>query len=243
LIGKKVLNAGAIRTPGGYTILAAGDSIYLNPEGSDVVVEVSDVTLPDAPAVDGLGDVVNTGIIESIDGGIIMAAGDTFSRAIDGVDQMTVAVGSDTGTVRQLGTLVADGSEGDGGSITLTATDAVVLGENSVTTANAGANGDGGEVTVYSTGTTIFENGATLEVKGGGESGDGGFAEISGDEIIFAGHVDASAANGKFGTLLMDPASWTIKDEILLMLSTKNSLRISLPILNWSPTTLFTWKI
>ncbi|MHC5122097.1 MAG: two-partner secretion domain-containing protein, partial [Planctomycetota bacterium] len=33
LIGKKVLNAGAIRTPGGYTILAAGDSIYLNPEG------------------------------------------------------------------------------------------------------------------------------------------------------------------------------------------------------------------
>ncbi|MHC5101391.1 MAG: hypothetical protein ACYSOG_06105, partial [Planctomycetota bacterium] len=160
--------------------MAAGDSIYLNPEGSDVLVEVSGVTLPDAPAVDGLGDVVNSGIIEAVDGGIIMAAGDTFARAIDGVDQMTVAVGSDTGTVRQLGTLVADGSEGDGGSITLTATDVVVLGENSVTTANAGANGDGGEVTVYSTGTTIFENGATLEVKGGGESGDGGFAEISG---------------------------------------------------------------
>ena len=74
LIGKQILNAGTISSPGGYTVLAAGDTVYLNPEGSDVVVEVTGVTVPENPAIDGIGDVINEGTIEAIDGQIIMAA-------------------------------------------------------------------------------------------------------------------------------------------------------------------------
>ena len=74
LIGKKVLNAGTINSPGGYTIMATGDEVYLGSEGSDVVVEVAGVTVPDG-AVEGFGDVINEGTINATDGQIIMAAG------------------------------------------------------------------------------------------------------------------------------------------------------------------------
>ena len=62
---------------------------------------------------------------------------DTYVRAIEGLDTLTVGVESGTGRVGQFGTLNANGTEGDGGSITMTAADMVVLGDDSVTTANA----------------------------------------------------------------------------------------------------------
>ena len=213
LIGKKILNAGTISSPGGYTVLAAGDSVYLSPEGSNVVVEVASVTITADSAIDGMGDVINEGTIEAIDGQIIMAAGDTFSRAIDGIEGMSVAVESGAGTVQQLGTLVADGAEGDGGSITLTAAAEVLLGENSVTTANAEVNGDGGEVIVYSPELLTFSEGALIEAKGGSESGNGGFAEVSGLEgISLQGFANLTAANGQAGMLFIDPHDVSISD-------------------------------
>ena len=206
LIGKKILNAGTIISRDGYTVLAAGESVYLSPEGSDVVIEVAGVIIPEGSEGQGIGDVVNKGTIEAIDGQIIMAAGDTFSRAIDGIEGMTVAVESGTGRVGQFGTLVTDGSVGDGGSISLTAADAVVIGSDSVTTANAGTNGDGGDIAVYSPDTALVGNGAIFEAKGGSESGNGGFVEVSGVErLFFAGDVDTTAANGETGMLLFDP--------------------------------------
>jgi len=206
LIGKKVLNAGTISSPGGYTILAAGDSVYLNPAGSDVMVEVSGVTVPGGSEGQGIGDVVNEGTINAIDGQIIMAAGDTFSRAIEGIDGMSVAVESGAGRVGQFGTLNANGSESNGGSITLAAADTVVLGENSVTTANAGVSGDGGSVVVYSPDAALFQRGSLVEAKGGTETGDGGFFELSGKEYVdIAGQIDMTATNGKDGHFLIDP--------------------------------------
>ncbi len=92
LIGRKVLNAGVIRSPNGYVLMAAGDRVFLGTKGSGVVVEVSSVTVPDVPAVEGIGDVINEGTIEASGGKIVLAAGDTFSRAIEGLDGMSVAV-------------------------------------------------------------------------------------------------------------------------------------------------------
>ncbi|MHC4573687.1 MAG: two-partner secretion domain-containing protein, partial [Planctomycetota bacterium] len=61
LIGKQVLNAGIIRSPGGYVLMAAGDRVFLGQDGSDVVVQVDAVTVvdPTDPGVTGMGDVIN----------------------------------------------------------------------------------------------------------------------------------------------------------------------------------------
>jgi len=211
LIGKQVLNAGVIRSPGGYVLMAAGDKVCLGQEGSEVVVEIDGITIPDP--TEGLGDVINEGTINVAGGTIVLAAGDTFSRAIDGLDSLALAVEDGVGSVGQFGTLNADGIEGDGGSITLTAGQAVTLGSDSVTTANAGANGDGGEVIVYSPDSAVFSEGALIEAKGGGLSGDGGFVEISGRGLVeVKGSVNTSAPKGDAGTFLIDPHNVIIAD-------------------------------
>ena len=72
-----------MRSPGGYTILAAGDSVFLGSEGSDIIVELTHVTVPQGLSEEGIGDVTNTGTVEAKGGKIILASGDTFSRAIE----------------------------------------------------------------------------------------------------------------------------------------------------------------
>ena len=211
LIGKKVLNAGLISSPGGYVLMAAGERVFLGQEGSNVVVEVASVT-PGA-ATEGLGNVVNEGTVEAAGGNIVLAAGDTFSRAIEGLDTLALSVNGGTGRVVQSGTLNADSATGNGGSVTLTAADEVVLNDGSLTSANAGDNGDGGQVIVYSPGKAVFDNGAQIQAKGGSQSGDGGFAEISGkQQFVLAGDLDLSAENGAAGSLLLDPLNLTIAD-------------------------------
>ena len=212
LIGRKVLNAGVIRSPNGYVLMAAGDRVFLGTEGSSVVVEVDAVTVPQNSPIDGIGDVINEGTIEAAGGTIVLAAGDTFSRAINGLDSLSLAVSGGTGRVGQFGTIVADGADSDGGSITLSAGEVVSLSSKSVTTANAGNNGDGGEITIYSPEAALFWDGAIIEAKGGSESGNGGFVEISGKEYLwFKGQVDTSATIGGNGSLLIDPLTLEVK--------------------------------
>jgi len=216
LIGKRVLNAGVITSPEGYVVMAAGDRVLLGKPGESIFVEVDsagvpepmDTQIPDVPA-----DVTNEGLINAENGTIVLAAGDSFSRAVANIGTLSTAAGKimvDAARVENVGTINADAVEGDGGSISLTATEEVVLGAGSLTTANAGANGDGGQVIVQSEGTAILSKGSLIEAKGGSESGNGGFVEISGDHFVFAGDVDASAANGGAGTLLIDPLNVTV---------------------------------
>jgi filamentous hemagglutinin family protein len=65
--------------------------------------------------------------------------------------------------------------------------------------------GDGGKIVVWADEATGFYGRASA--RGGAETGDGGFVEISGREYLEArGHrVDLGAANGDSGTLLYDP--------------------------------------
>lgn len=210
LIGKKVLNTGTITSPNGYVVLAAGDKVILGQPGSNVIVELASVDVPRAAdgALADMADVANEGTIDAQDGMIVLAAGDVFSKALN-LGTLAATGGSITvkaARVDQFGIINTDGIEGDGGSVNLTATEVVVLGAGSITTANSGTNGDGGEVVVYSPDIAIFRDGARVEAKGGSESGDGGFFELSGKKYVeVEGQIDLSAANGQDGEFLIDP--------------------------------------
>ncbi|MHC5061671.1 MAG: filamentous hemagglutinin N-terminal domain-containing protein [Planctomycetota bacterium] len=218
LIGKKVLNTGTITSPNGYVVMAAGDKVVLSQPGSNVIVELASVDVSagaDAAAAD-MAEVTNEGTIDAQDGMIVLAAGDIFSKALNlgTLSAEGGTVSAKAARVGQFGNINTDSSEGDGGSVNLTATEVVALGHDSVTTANAGTNGDGGEVIVYSPDTALFRSGAKIEVKGGAESGNGGFVEISGRKHVeVQGTADRTAANGENGMLLIDPTNILITDN------------------------------
>lgn len=70
-------------------------------------------------------------------------------------------------------------------------------------------NGNAGTAIVWSNLNTRFLG--TIIAKGGNLSGDGGFVEISGKQNLdFRGTVNTLAANGKIGTLLLDPTDITV---------------------------------
>ncbi|MES2050721.1 MAG: YDG domain-containing protein, partial [Pseudomonadota bacterium] len=79
--------------------------------------------------------------------------------------------------------------------------------------ADAINSGDGGKVIVWSDGTTRYNG--SISAKGGAESGNGGFVEVSGKGLLaFKGEVDTSAAHGRYGTLLLDPTNiWIATDN------------------------------
>ena len=76
--------------------------------------------------------------------------------------------------------------------------------------ASATNNGNGGKVVVWSNqGTQFYGN---ILAQGGSQSGNGGWVETSGGNLIFKGHVNTSAFNGQTGSLLLDPTNITIQN-------------------------------
>ncbi|MHC4166094.1 MAG: two-partner secretion domain-containing protein, partial [Planctomycetota bacterium] len=191
-----VLNEGTVEAAGGIIALAAAGDIYS--QGISNVGSVSVSTEAGRAgeielAAEG-GQVINTGTIEAsgAEGGQIVMEG---------------------ARVGQFGTVHADGATGDGGNVHLTASDVMALSSESLTTANAGANGNGGEVIAYSPGTALFRPDARIEARGGSESGDGGFIEVSGKEHVEVyGSVDTLAPGGNAGSFLIDPYDVTISN-------------------------------
>jgi len=92
LIGRNITNKGSIVASGrdNIVVMAAGDSVILSRDGSDVAVEVSlGYTRPAYRVVDnggsqGTGD----GTIIADDGKVILAAGDIWSTAIEGIESL-----------------------------------------------------------------------------------------------------------------------------------------------------------
>ena len=78
------------------------------------------------------------------------------------------------------------------------------MGANARITADATRSGDGGRVIVWADEVTGFYG--DLSARGGSESGNGGFVEVSGkNNLEFRGNVYLTAANGTLGTLLLTP--------------------------------------
>ena len=195
------------------TITADGGKIYIQVEA---VQNVFDKLINQEGIIRAGSMVEENGriVLKSNSEGIIQNTGTMTASAIeDGAGGGSIEMrGSKVG---QFGEVHADAmGSGDGGSIMLYANDAVALTSGSITTANAAVDGSGGEIIVYSPGTANFWSGARIEAKGGSNSGDGGFVEVSGrNSMIFQGRVTTLAANGNPGMLLIDPKNIEIATD------------------------------
>ncbi len=84
--------------------------------------------------------------------------------------------------------------------------DLTLVDENSTIQADALTAGDGGTVMIWADKQTVFYG--NISTRGGLNSGNGGFVEISSQEkLAFDGVVDVSASAGEAGQLLLDPTS------------------------------------
>ena len=241
LMGERVENSGHIETKLGQIALLAGGEVTLDINGDGLVsYSIDSVAATELAGVDNSGDLVadggrvilagnvsdalvatavnNSGLIQA--NGIEERNGEIYLTGSSDVYNIgTISASGESGgsisiqgkRVAQQGVIHADASSADGGQVSITADEVIALTNASLTTANAGSDGHGGEVIVYTTGSAIFNYGAQIEAKGGSNSGDGGFVEVSGLETVaINGFVDASATNGAAGTFLIDPTDITI---------------------------------
>lgn len=185
LLAPNVTNNGIITSPGGQIALGAGSTAYLSdrPDGRGFLLEVK------APA----GDVLNLKTLVA-DGGQVSMIGRL---------------------VTQSGLVQANSVRQQNGKIELVASERAVLTAGSVTRAAGDAHGvsDGGTILVksdLSNGGTKFEQGASIDVSGGANGGNGGFAELSAASVTMGGRFLAHAASGyRGGRFLIDPTVGT----------------------------------
>jgi filamentous hemagglutinin family protein len=217
LIGTRVANEGTITARLGSVALAAGNAATLDVRGDGLIsLQVSEAALQASVENRGLiaadgGQVLLTAkaadaLVSTVlnTSGLIRAAG-LVER--DGVIRLE---GGDEGKVAVSGTLDASAAAGGrAGQVTVLGRDIEVSAAASMR-ADAGAAGNGGSVIVIAQDTTRFEG--NISARGGVQSGDGGFAEVSGlKHLAMPGRADLSAPKGRYGTLLLDPGEVTIQ--------------------------------
>ncbi|SEG72807.1 GLUG motif-containing protein, partial [Bosea lathyri] len=157
----------------------------------------------------------------TLDGGhgAVVVAGKLNVASRDGKGGRVTVTGRD---IKLAGaTLDASGKTGGGtvriggdrqGKGTLARAETVSIDAASTIKADATSTGNGGDVVVWSDVRTAFAG--LISAKGGALSGDGGEVEVSGKALLdYTGYTDLSAANGRFGTLLLDPYNVTISGD------------------------------
>ena len=216
LTGPSVINEGTIVARTGHVRLAAGEKATLNLDGRDLVHfsldgQVTDGTVLLAPGM--MSDVIAQTL------GVDRAQrADKLIRLEDGSVKMV----SSSGTLVQSGIVSVDGREGqDAGTVGLESTDLTIVAEGSVTSASGqGLASNAGEVVVLSQldghydpmSKTIFQPGALLAAAGG-ETGDAGFIEVSGEWVDLSGNVDLHRTDGSVGLFLLDPPDVVVVDD------------------------------
>jgi filamentous hemagglutinin family protein len=186
LLAPNVENSGVITSPGGNIVLAAGAKAFLSnrPDGRGFLAELSNP----------LGQAVNLKDLIA-DGGNITLAGRV---------------------VNQAGLIRADSVREQNGKIELLASEAVTLQDGSRTLARGGNNGvsNGGTIRAIAdltNGTATFQKGAVVDVSGGKNGGNGGFAEVSGAAVRLGGQFLGRALPGfQGGRFLIDPIVSTV---------------------------------
>ena len=224
LIAREVENKGVLRAPNGTVGLAGATEVLLFEEdGSPIGVRI----------ISGEGRVENTGSIAAVQAELIAAGGNLYALAVNqegviearGIENREgrIVLTAEDGAVRVNGLVDASSEEegiaagtiligGDyqGKNSEVKNASSVYIDEEASIKADALVEGDGGRVIVWSDGTT--ECHGDISAQAFGETGDGGFVEVSGKEhLLIDGLVDLRSVNGDFGTLLLDPGSVSIK--------------------------------
>jgi len=214
-LNASAINSGRIEADGGNVLLTARSANAL----LDTVVNNSGVIRANS-LIERNGEII-------LDGGAAGVVSNTGSLNASGTD-----AGTTGGAVKVLGKYVGlfDGSKidasGDAGGGTVlvggnfhgaglerNASKTYVSDRASINT-DAITNGEGGHVAVWSDDSTRFYG--SISARGGAQSGNGGFVEVSGKQRLrFAGAVDTSAMMGSSGTLLLDPTSLDIITGVL----------------------------
>jgi filamentous hemagglutinin family protein len=197
-----VTNSGRIDAGHGSAVLAAGDvfSVAISHSG---VLRGQDVRVQGQGSgrvvVDGLIDVSASGPGQQ--GGYAEVSGEHIQlRAGAVVDAQGDAGG---------GTILI-GGDAHGVSDTVRNATSTTVFDGALLKADAVQTGDGGKIVVWSDDWTAYRG--ALSARGGAGGGNGGFAEVSGGRLVFAGRANLGAPAGKAGTLLLDPTDITINN-------------------------------
>jgi filamentous hemagglutinin family protein len=151
--------------------------------------------------------------------GEVVSSGTLIATSADGThggdvrllgDQVTLAAGAlvdVSGTLGGGAALIGGDFQGKNPAVPNAQTTTVASG--AVLRADAVTSGNGGKVVVWSDDTTRFDG--AISAHGGATGGDGGFAEVSGKNLlVYRGFADLRATAGATGTLLLDPTNITI---------------------------------
>lgn len=208
-----VSHTGRIEADGGYVQISAQAAAGVVDTLINMTGQVRARTVADAGG---------TVVLEGRGSGAVLASGQIDASGRD--------AGERGGEVRILGprvalsgsaTIDASGDAGggvvflggdyQGGGDTQTA-ERTFVGADATIAADALSDGDGGRVIVWADQSTWFYGAITA--RGGAQSGDGGFVEVSGKQnLAFNGTVDPTAPNGANGSLLLDPDFIVIVDD------------------------------
>lgn len=134
-------------------------------------------------------------------GGIVRVTGQSVVMN----DSAMIDVSGDVG-----GGTVLLGGDYQGKNISIQNAEHLYVGPQTKIFADAMTQGNGGKIILWSDKSTRFYG--AISAKGGAQSGNGGFIEVSGkDSLVFDGKVDTNAVYGQLGTLLLDPKFIEIK--------------------------------
>ncbi len=207
LIEASILNAGGTLDAGATTEQGQGGEVTLSGEEINVTGRIS--------ADGGIGGRVTIGGAETVrskigDGASISASGavgEAGTVVVTGaevvIDAASLAVDGYTG-----GGEVSVGGGFQGGDAAIANAVNTTVGAAATLSANALGDGDAGRVVIWADGQTDYAGTVTAEARG---IGNGGLVEVSGVEgLLVTGFVSTLAANGRNGTLLLDPRNLSI---------------------------------
>ncbi len=176
-------------------------------------------------------DVADAKIIASNGGNILLNGGKTGDLEATGQFLATGLTGGKINfrgeTVNLRGASLDASGENGGGSIliggdyqgvnsidspSLANAESTFVDKYSKIDAGAKNNGNGGKVIIWADIDTDFRG--DIKARGGSQSGDGGFVEVSGkQDLNFVGNVDVDAPNGAIGSVLLDPEDIIINPD------------------------------
>lgn len=264
LVGGTVVNAGNLTAPEGSITVAAveGNSVVRISQGDQLLsleVDANKATSSTITA-ESIGEMLtgegldhaNT-LVTHVDGSVSLGHAETVIDETGGsaIATSTLStVGETGGNINVLGEQVSlidahlDASGASGGGLIRVGGDyqgngrvfnarQTTVDETTTIAANATEQGNGGTAIVWADDTTSFAG--KVEARGGEQSGDGGFAEISGANLLsFSGTADLSATAGTMGRVLLDPQNWVITDGAAPANTGTTSYISSSTIENWT---------